>query len=47
MPLQDRGFEGARDRPRPVRYWPPENEALQLPGGRKQVGPKWWQKGGR
>lgn len=48
VPLQDRGFEGARDRPRPQRYWPPQGLALDLPGGRKQVGAgKVWGRGGR
>ncbi|CAE7773659.1 unnamed protein product [Symbiodinium pilosum] len=35
--FEERGFEAARDRRRLRPYWPPQGEALELPGGRKQV----------
>ncbi|CAK9090729.1 unnamed protein product [Durusdinium trenchii] len=36
-PFAERGFQNARDRPRERRYWPPKEESIELPGGRKQV----------
>ncbi|CAE7252223.1 unnamed protein product [Symbiodinium necroappetens] len=35
--FEERGFDAARDRRRLRPYWPPQGEALELPGGRKQV----------
>ncbi|CAE7518763.1 unnamed protein product [Symbiodinium natans] len=35
--FEERGFEAARDKRRLRPYWPPQGQALELPGGRKQV----------